>query len=90
VYTCVITHVDSSLSDLYPGSWSPSHVNLCHFKVSVLIPLEWGHQTLSCFTFSTYSSISHKCTLLVMWSKSNNIVAFALDLKTAREFQDGG
>jgi hypothetical protein len=29
---CVMTHVDSSLTHLYSGSWSPSHVNFCHFK----------------------------------------------------------
>jgi hypothetical protein len=27
---------------LYTGSWSPTCVDLCHFKVSVLVPLEWG------------------------------------------------
>jgi hypothetical protein len=27
--TRVMTHVDSSLTDLYPGYWSPSHDNLC-------------------------------------------------------------
>jgi hypothetical protein len=67
VYTCVTTQVDSSLTDLYTGSWSPSQVNFCHFKVSVLVPLEWGHQMLSCFGFSTYSytdpSVLHICLL---------------------------
>jgi hypothetical protein len=58
MYKCVTTKVDSSLTDLYTGSWSPSHVDFCHFKVSVLVSLEWGHQTLSCFGFSTYSYIS--------------------------------
>jgi hypothetical protein len=38
--TRVIIHVDSSLTHLYIGSWSHSHVNLCLFKVSVLAPLE--------------------------------------------------
>jgi hypothetical protein len=85
VYTSVMTHVDSSLTDLYTGYWSPSHDNLCHFRVSVLVPLECGHQTLSCFGFSTYSYISHMCSPLVMWSKSNHTAAFALDLKSTYE-----
>jgi hypothetical protein len=41
VYTCVTTQVDSSLTDLYTGYWSPSHDNLCCFKVSVLVPLNF-------------------------------------------------
>jgi hypothetical protein len=80
-----MTYVDSSLTDLYTGSWSPSHDNLCRFKVSVLAPLEWGHQTHSCFVFSAYSYISRVCSPFVMWSKSNHIAAFALDLKFAYE-----
>jgi hypothetical protein len=56
-----------------------------NFKVSVLVPLEWGNQTLSCFGFSTYSYTSHMCSPLVLWSKSNHIAAFALDLKSAYE-----
>jgi hypothetical protein len=76
MYTCVTTHIDSSLTNLYNGSWSPSHVDLCHFKVSVLVPLEWGYQTLSCFGFSIYSHIFRICFPLVMWSKSNHIAAF--------------
>jgi hypothetical protein len=48
MYKCVRTQVDSSLTDL---SLIPdlSHNDLCHFKVSILVPLQWGHQTLSCF-----------------------------------------
>jgi hypothetical protein len=55
MYPCVTIHVDSTLTDLYTGSWSPSHDNFCHFKVSALVPLDWGHQTFSCFRFYTYS-----------------------------------
>jgi hypothetical protein len=44
----------------------PLLVIACHFKVSVLVPLEWGHQTLSCFGFSTYSYISRMCSPLVL------------------------
>jgi hypothetical protein len=51
MYTCVTTYVDSSLTDLYTGSWSFAHDNLCRFKVSILVPLEWRHQRLSCFGF---------------------------------------
>jgi hypothetical protein len=36
MYKCVTTQVDSSLTDLYTGSWSTSHIDLCHFKVSFL------------------------------------------------------
>jgi hypothetical protein len=85
MYTCVMTNVDSSLTDLYTGYWSPSHDNLYCFKVSVLVPLEWGHQMLSRFVFSTYSYISCMCPPLVMWSNSNHIAAFALDLKSPNE-----
>jgi hypothetical protein len=82
MYPCVTTQVDSSLTDLYTGSWCPSHVELCHFKVSVLVPLMWGHQMLSCFGFSTYPHSSHMSFPLAMWPKSNNIAVFALDLKS--------
>jgi hypothetical protein len=41
MYKCVTTQVDSSLTDLYTGSWSHSRVDCSHFKVSVLVPLEW-------------------------------------------------
>jgi hypothetical protein len=85
MYKCVTTQVDSSLTDVYTGSWSPSHVDLCCFKVSILVPLEWGHQTLSCFGFSTYFHISHMCSPLVMWPKSNHIAVFVQYLKSAYE-----
>jgi hypothetical protein len=84
-YKCVTTQVESSLTDLYTDSWSPSPVNLCHFKVSVLAPLEWRHQTLSWFGFSTYPRTSRMCSLLSMWPKSNHIVVFALDRKSTYE-----
>jgi hypothetical protein len=85
VYPCLMTHVDSSLTDLYTGSWSPSHDNLCCFRVSVLAPLQWGHQMLSCFGFSTYFYITQMCSPLVMWSKSNLIATLALDLMSTYE-----
>jgi hypothetical protein len=40
---------------------------------------------LSCFEFSTYFYITQICSPLVMWSQSNHIAAFALDLKSAYE-----
>jgi hypothetical protein len=83
--TRVMTHVDSSLTDLYPGYWSPSHDNLCCFKVSVLVPLKQGHQTLLCFGFSAYFYITQMCSPLVMWSQSKHIAVFALDLRSAYE-----
>jgi hypothetical protein len=85
MYKYATTHVDSSLTDLYTGYWSHSHVKLCRFKVSVLVLLEWGHQMLLCFGFSTPLHISHMCSPLVIRSKSNLIAAFALDLKSAHE-----
>jgi hypothetical protein len=60
--TCVMTHVDSSLTDLYPGYWSPSHDNLCCFKVSVLSPPEWGHKCFHVLGFLPIS-ISPICAL---------------------------
>jgi hypothetical protein len=38
MYKCVTSQVDSPLTDLFTSSWSPSHIDLCHFKVSVLVP----------------------------------------------------
>jgi hypothetical protein len=51
----------------------------------VLAPLQWGHQTLSSFVFPVYPHSSCMCSLLSLWLKSNNITAFALDLKSAYE-----
>jgi hypothetical protein len=51
----------------------------------VLVPLQWGHQILSCFGFLTYPHTSHVCSPLVMWPKSNHITSFALDLKSTYE-----
>jgi hypothetical protein len=48
----------------------------------VLALLQWGHQTLSSFVFLIYPHSSHMCSLLSLWPKSN-IIAFALDLKSA-------
>jgi hypothetical protein len=85
MYRCVTIQVDSSQTDLFTSSWSHSHIDLCGFKGSVLVPLEWGHQTLSCFEFLTYPHTSCMCSPLVMWPKSNHIAVFALDLKSTYE-----
>jgi hypothetical protein len=85
MYKCVTTQVDSSLTDLFTSSWSLSHIDLCHFKVSVLAPLQWGHQTLLCFGFPTYPHTSRMCSPLIMWPKSNSIAVFALDLNSTHE-----
>jgi hypothetical protein len=50
-----------------------------------LSPLQWGHQTLLSFGFSTYSHTSCMCSPFSVWPKSNNIAAFVLDLKSAYE-----
>jgi hypothetical protein len=85
MYKCVPTLVDSSLSDLFTSSWSPSHIDLYCFKVSVLVSLQWRHQTLSCLGFPTYPCTYHMCSSLSMWLKSNHIAIFALDLKSTYE-----
>jgi hypothetical protein len=46
----ITTQIDSSLPDLFT-TWSPSIIDLCHFKVTVLASLQWAHQTLSSFVF---------------------------------------
>jgi hypothetical protein len=71
--------------DLFTASRSPSHSDLCRFKVSVLGPLEWGHQTLSCFGFPTFPHSSYVCSLLVLWPECNHTAAFALDLMSTYE-----
>jgi hypothetical protein len=36
----ITTQIDTSLPDLFTASQSPSHIDLCHFKVTVLAPLK--------------------------------------------------
>jgi hypothetical protein len=85
MHKCVTTQIDSSLPDLFTSSWSPSHIDLCRLKVSVLAPLQWGHQTFSCFGFPTYPRSSRMCSPLVRWLNSNNVAVFVLDLKSTHE-----
>jgi hypothetical protein len=85
MHNCVTIQINLSLPDLFTISQSPSHIDLCHVKVTVLVPLQWVHQTLSSFGFPAfpYSSCVH--SPLSVWAKSNNIAAFALALKSAYE-----
>jgi hypothetical protein len=80
MHKCITTRIDSSLSDPFTASWSPSHIDFCHFKVTVLAPLQWGHQTLSSFGFPTYPHSSCMCSPPSMWPNSNNTAAFDLEL----------
>jgi hypothetical protein len=85
MHKCITTQIDSSLPDLFTTSQSPSHIDLCHFKVTVFTPLQWVHQTLSSFGFSTFTYSSCIHSPLSMWPMSSNITAFVLDLKSAYE-----
>jgi hypothetical protein len=44
MHKCITARIDSFLSDLFITSQSPSHIDLCCFKVTVLAPQQWGHQ----------------------------------------------
>jgi hypothetical protein len=57
----ITTRIGSSLPDLFTTSWSPSQSDLCHFKVSILTPLQCTHQTLSSFGFPTFPCSSCMC-----------------------------
>jgi hypothetical protein len=79
------TQIDSSLPDLFTTSQSPSHSDLCHFKITLFTPLQWAHQTLSSFGFPTFPYPSCMCSPLSVWPVSNNITACVLGLKSAYE-----
>jgi hypothetical protein len=78
---CIITWIDSTLADLFTTFQSPFHIDLCHFKIAILVPLQQAHQTLSSFGFPTFPYTSCMCPLLSMWPMCNNITGFVLDLK---------
>jgi hypothetical protein len=84
---CITTQIDLFLPDIFTTSWLPSHSNLCCFKVTILAPLQWAHQTLSRFGFPTFSYSSCMYSPLNMWPMSNNITAFVLGLKSTYEGQ---
>jgi hypothetical protein len=85
MYKCVTTQVDSFLTDFTLVPDPLFVLTSVALKVSVLVPLEWGHQTLSWFGFSTYPQTCCMCSPLVTSPKSNNIAVFALDLKSTYE-----
>jgi hypothetical protein len=80
MHRCITTRIGSSLPDLFTTSLSFSHSGLCQFKITILAPLGWAHQTLSSFRFPTlpYSSCMHSS--LNVWPMSNNITTFVLGL----------
>jgi hypothetical protein len=81
--TCVLQH---KLIHFYQtSSLFPSH--LLHFKVTILALLQWTHQTLSSFGFSTFPYSSCMYSPFSMWPMFNNITAFVLHLKSAYEGQ---
>jgi hypothetical protein len=85
-HKCITTQIVWSLPDLFTTSRWPSHIDLCHFKVTVLLAsLQWGHQPLSCLGFPTFPYSSCMCPSLSVGSMSNNITTFVLDLKTTYE-----
>jgi hypothetical protein len=73
----ITTQIDSSLPDLFTTFRSPSHIDLCRFKVAILAPLQWTHQILSSFGFPAFTYSSCMCSPL------NAIILFAL-LSSAR------
>jgi hypothetical protein len=82
---CITTQIDTSLPNLFTTYQLPSHSDLCHFKVDILAPLQWGHQTLSNFWFPIFPYSSCMCSPLSMCPMSNNITVFILGLKSAYE-----
>jgi hypothetical protein len=65
---CIATHIGSSLPDLFTTSRSASHIDHCHFKVTILAPLQWAYQTLSSFRFPTFLYSSCMCSPLSVWN----------------------
>jgi hypothetical protein len=78
--TCVTTWIGSTLPYLFTTSWSSSHSGLCQFKIALLAPLQWAHQTLSSFRFPIFPYSSCMCSPLSVWPTSNNIIEFVLGL----------
>jgi hypothetical protein len=85
MHMCITSQTDSSLPDLFTTSQSPSHSDLCSFKVTLLTPLQWAHQTILSFRFLTSPYFSCMCSPLRVWPKSNNITAFVLGLNSSYE-----
>jgi hypothetical protein len=70
MHMCITTRIGSSLPDLFTTSWSPYHSDLCQFKITMLAPLQWAHQTFSSFLCLLM------CSPLSVGAMSNNITAF--------------
>jgi hypothetical protein len=81
-YTCVLQLKLAYLPDPFTTSQSPSHSDLCRFKVTILATLQWAYQTLSSFWFPIFHYSSCVCSPFSMWPVSNNITAFVLGLKS--------
>jgi hypothetical protein len=61
MYKCVTSQNDSSLTGLFTSSWSLSHIDLCHFKVSVLVMDSFFTQLIH-----LYFKVCHK-HILFLW-----------------------
>jgi hypothetical protein len=61
MHMCIATQIGSSLPDLFTTSWSPSHSGLCHFNITLFVPLQWAHQPHSSFRFP-FLSLFLLCT----------------------------
>jgi hypothetical protein len=73
--TCVL---QPTLGHLYKTS-SPSHSDLCQFKITWFTPLQYiNHIQVLGFLPFLYSSCA--CSPLGVWSMSNNITAFVLSV----------
>jgi hypothetical protein len=72
--TCVL---QPKLVHLYQtSSLLPGHLRIvtsCQFKITLFTPLQWAHQTLSCFEFPTIPYSSCMCSPLSVWPMSNYI-----------------
>jgi hypothetical protein len=86
MYKYVTSQVDSSLTDLFTSSWSPCHIDLCHFKVSVLVPLSGDIKYYHVLGFLPIPiPPMYALPLPCDPSPSNHIAVFVLDLKSAYE-----
>jgi hypothetical protein len=81
VHMCITTWIASSLPDLFTTSRSPSHRTSINLRLPYSL-LCSGHikhfQVLGFLPFPIPTPLS-------MWTMSNNITAFALDLMSAYE-----
>jgi hypothetical protein len=68
MHKCITTQIDSSLPDLFATSWSPSHTDLCDFKVTVLAPQQWGLQVKLLTCFLTILNIFYNRIFWINWS----------------------